>query len=225
MSSERVTERHLEQAVKSLKRIRPDIDWQLDGAYGGHQLCLDQGQPAFSHGHRPKRELLSLIHAFQAGLSLAHYERPIDPELLDMIQTMQGKVFHYDDDEQGVLVTFTVERAKGETYAHGEPTVYAHWEETSGVLSGTTTRAYLGPVPQCCISMLRCIADSFENTAESFRRALPDHLRERTETIEGTTHVPVDQVVAHLPDEDDMPGGPGLDDLPDLGWEDRHGAP
>ena len=194
---QRITIKHLRERLRGLQRIRPDIDWELDGAYGGWQLCYDGGgrQP-FSHGHISPRELLDRMNAFMEGLSFAHGGRPIDPELLDMLQTMQGKVFHYDDDAQGVLVTFTVERAKGETYAHGEPTVYAHWEETSGVLAGKVARAYLGPVPQCCI------AGSFENTGESFRRALPDHLRERTETMEGTTHVPVDQVVAHLPDDD-----------------------
>ena len=191
--SDRINIQDLKGVVIMLSRLRPDIDWELSSSMGGHQLNYKHGKGAenpFSHGHLPKKECYQRMQAFMEGLSFAK-KHPIDDDLLDILQSMQGLVLRHPHD-----CTFTVERAKGETYGSGEPTVYAHWEETSGVLAGKETRQYVGPVPICCV------AECFVSTAEAFCRALPDHLNARTDSIEGTTHVPVDQVVAHLPEDE-----------------------
>ena len=105
-------------------------------------------------------------------------------------------------------VDFTLEQERGETYRSEETALYGHREyEPGSVLEGQNCRHYIGrPSP-------------------GFIDRLPDDLKKATEAISGSTHRAVREVVAHLPDEDDMPGPHGLDDLPDLGWEDRHGSP
>jgi hypothetical protein len=81
-------------------------------------------------------------------------------------------------------VRFTIEPATGETYDSGEPTLYMHDIWQSGVLEGQPCRSYFGPV------------------SESFFEGLPERLQAVT-TVSGSTHIPLDERVAHLPDDDD----------------------
>ena len=112
----------------------------------------------------------------------------------------------YGEQRYDGKVDFTIEQERGETYRSTEIALYGHRQyEPGSVLEGQSCRHYLGrPSP-------------------GFLDRLPDDLKQITEQIAGTTHRPVEQMVAHLPGEDDTP--PGGDDLPDLGWEDRHGDP
>jgi hypothetical protein len=82
--------------------------------------------------------------------------------------------------------SFTIEPARGETYNTGEPTLYFHdvWP-TGSVLVGHPRRTYINEVPP------------------SFHDDLPQDLKDKTTPIEGTSHIPMDERVAHLPDDDD----------------------
>tara|TARA_A100001515_G_C4552360_1_gene203878 strand:- start:660 stop:1076 length:417 start_codon:yes stop_codon:yes gene_type:complete len=131
----------------------------------------------------------------------------------DLIARMRGIVHEaeryrdlFGEQRYDGKADFTLEKERGETYASEEIALYGHRDyEPGSVLEGSSCRFWIG------------------NPSPGFYDRLPDDLKQITAPIEGTTHRPVEEVVAHLPDEDDMP--PGGDDLPDLGWEDRHGEP
>mgnify|MGYP005645317997 CR=1 FL=1 len=84
---------------------------------------------------------------------------------------------------------FTVERAQGETYANPDEWVlYAHATYgRSSVLEGRSKRIYV-----------ESIGDAEE--ARSFMNLVPKWMP--CLHYCGSTHVPVEQVVAHLPDQD-----------------------
>jgi hypothetical protein len=89
--------------------------------------------------------------------------------------------------------TFTLEAGRGETYADGKPTLYGHSTyERSSVLAGRDQRVFV---------------DSWDNWGEA-RAAIVDIQNEhgrrfKCEEIGGTTHVPIEQIVSHLPDDTD----------------------
>ena len=127
-------------------------------------------------------------------------------EMWGIIATAKKYRDIYGEDRYNGAVDFTLEKERGETYSSDSIALYGHRDyEPGSVLEGSSCRFWIG------------------NPSPGFYERLPDDLKAITAPIDGTTHTPLDQVVAHLPDEDDMPGGSGLDDLPDLGYDDRHG--
>ena len=87
-------------------------------------------------------------------------------------------------------VDFTIEQQRGETYNDPDTwALYAHDEyESSSVLAGQSRRCFIDEI-------------GTEAEADAFLKGAPDG-RFALDKIGGTTHVPVDQVVGHLPDED-----------------------
>lgn len=83
---------------------------------------------------------------------------------------------------------FVVEPGHGETYSHGRPVLYAYDTYPSGsVLAGRQRRTYVEEIPE---DMVAGVVDAF--------RALGADI----EASECTGHIPVADMVAHLPDED-----------------------
>ena len=96
----------------------------------------------------------------------------------EIFEEWMSQALHLDPN-----VRFTIEAATGETYDSGELTLYMHdiWQD--GVLKGQGRRSYCGPV------------------SESFFESLPEKLQAVTR-VSGSTHIPMDERVAHLPDDD-----------------------
>lgn len=84
---------------------------------------------------------------------------------------------------------FTLEYGRGETYNSGEPTLYAHDEYPSySVLAGRTRRIW--------IESWKTVEEALKDLAEcgiEFYNMLGG----------GSTHIPVEQMVSHLPDDTD----------------------
>ena len=96
---------------------------------------------------------------------------------------------------------FTLEFGRGETYSHGKPTLYCHAPyPRSSVLYGQDKRVFV---------------DQWESREEALKALTPvrETLGERfkfddwtEDDAGGSSHVPVAQVAAHLPDEPDYDG-------------------
>ncbi len=90
--------------------------------------------------------------------------------------------------------TFTLEHGRGETYAHGKPTLYGHSTyERSSVLAGRPQRVFVAQwdTPQAAYAELAEV----KKQVKGFK--YEDMLGG------GTTHIPVAQIVSHLPDDTD----------------------
>lgn len=91
--------------------------------------------------------------------------------------------------------TFTLESGRGETYCSGKPTLYGHSTyERSSVLAGREQRVFIEQW------------DSWEAARADLAKAKKDFPKFKYEDfgeVGGTTHVPVDQIVSHLPDDTD----------------------
>lgn len=90
-------------------------------------------------------------------------------------------------------VTFTVEHGRGETYATADWTLYAHDRyPRSSVLCGKERRSWLA---------------QFGEGEDGLKRAMElcaaAGILRRTQVYEGTSWVPVEQIVSHLPDDTD----------------------
>lgn len=92
------------------------------------------------------------------------------------------------------LKYFTLEPGAGETYRTNKPTLYGHGSyPRSSVLYGRERRVFI---------------DSFETEPEADEaikaaKKLSSRKRVKVEKIGGSTHVPIDQIVSHLPDDTD----------------------
>lgn len=87
-------------------------------------------------------------------------------------------------------VSFSLENGRGQTYNSGKPTLYAHSTYPRGsVLAGRPKRMFI---------------DQFDS-ADSARKALKEAKVKFDDMIEdgGSSHIPVDQMVSHLPDDSD----------------------
>lgn len=86
--------------------------------------------------------------------------------------------------------TFTLEHGRGETYNHGKPVLYGHSVYPRGsVLAGKELRRFVTewPTPEAALKDLAELPKfKYENMLEG-----------------GTTHIPVEQMVSHLPDDTD----------------------
>lgn len=112
----------------------------------------------------------------------------------DLVKAIQNRVRRHNRYKNGKL-TFTVEYGKGETYSNGDITLYSHDNyERSSVLYGRRRRCWIGSL------------DSSPNAEQVMRDSCKEAgIMKITEFMlgGGTTHIPVEQVVSHLPDDTD----------------------
>ena len=95
-------------------------------------------------------------------------------------------------------VSFTLEAGHGETYHTGQPTLYGHWPyERHSVLAGRECRSYIAAWDSA-EEAHACLAEVKKLCKENKLRVRLDDMLEG-----GTTHVPVEQIVSHLPVDDD----------------------
>lgn len=111
-----------------------------------------------------------------------------------MLERVRDRIECHNKKKNGKL-TFTVEYGRGETYANRDVTVYAHDDyEKSSVLYGRERRMWI-----CSFG--------HEPTAEQDARDTMEAAGAAKMTSfmlgGGTTHVPVSQIVSHLPDDTD----------------------
>ena len=113
-------------------------------------------------------------------------ERPVFADMLDLMLKQPR-----NSTQAGAVESFTVEECRGETYSEpGKWTLYAHSTYgRSSVLAGQNCRQYLRDLGS-------------EEDAMTFMSSVPDWMP--VDKIGGTTHVPVDTVVAHLDDGPDI---------------------
>jgi len=113
----------------------------------------------------------------------------IDERLAERIR---DRIATHNKKKNGKL-TFTVEYGRGETYANRELTVYAHDDyERSSVLAGRERRMWIGALQR----------DLTEQDAHDTIGAA-GATKVTTFMLGGSTHVPISQVVSHLPDDTD----------------------
>jgi hypothetical protein len=109
-----------------------------------------------------------------------------------MLEAVRDRMTTHNKKKHGPL-SFTVEPGRGETYANSELTVYAHDEyEESSVLAGRERRMWIGSFgdgPQA----EQDAHDTIEAAGAS----------KITDFIGSSTHVPIEQIVSHLPDDTD----------------------
>jgi len=90
-------------------------------------------------------------------------------------------------------ITWTIETGRGETYRNRNWTIYAHDNyPRSSVLSGRERRTHImefGP--------------GDEGKQAAIAACQEAGVWKYTEVLGGSTHVPVDQIVSHLPDDTD----------------------
>ena len=88
---------------------------------------------------------------------------------------------------------FTLEKGQGESYSHMKPTLYGHGTfPRSSVLAGRPKRVWV---------------ENWEtwDEANNAIARLDQLLGKRfiCREIEGTSHIPIEQMVSHLPDDDE----------------------
>jgi hypothetical protein len=109
-----------------------------------------------------------------------------------LLERVRDRIATHNKKKNGRL-TFTVEYGRGETYANGQITVYSHDDyERSSVLSGRERRMFIGSLNR----------DATEQDAHDTIEAAGAS-KITTFMLGGSTYVPVDQVVSHLPDDTD----------------------
>tara|TARA_Y100001963_G_C6588938_1_gene357057 strand:+ start:367 stop:690 length:324 start_codon:yes stop_codon:yes gene_type:complete len=93
------------------------------------------------------------------------------------------------------LTHLSLERASGETYSGNNPVLYGHGTyERSSVLAGQSRRVYLEEW------------ETIEDAREALTAAGVDYADDYDDGT--TSHVPVEQVIAHIPENDyDREGG------------------
>jgi len=93
--------------------------------------------------------------------------------------------------EKNPKLTFTVELGCGETYNSGKWTLYSHGVyERGSVLEGQPCRSFI---------------ENFDSQEEAIVYVEENGLTSKTRVLDGggTTFIPTEQMVAHLPDDDD----------------------
>jgi len=109
-----------------------------------------------------------------------------------LLERVRDRIATHNKKKNGKL-TFTVEYGRGETYANGEITVYAHDDyERSSVLYGRERRMWIGSFGR-------------EGTEQDAHDTIEAAGASKTTTfmLGGSTHVPISQVISHLPDDTD----------------------
>lgn len=86
---------------------------------------------------------------------------------------------------------FTVEYGRGETYANSDMTIYAHDDyERSSVLYGRERRMWIASFPVEATEV-----DARETMSHAGVMKITDF------NLGGSSHVPIGQIVSHLPDD------------------------
>ena len=96
-------------------------------------------------------------------------------------------------------INWTIERGKGETYASRDWTIYSHDSyPRSSVLAGRERRTFIWSFDVQC-------DEQDEPAKQAAIKACKDAgVWKYTDVLDGgTTHIPVDQIVSHLPDDTD----------------------
>jgi len=108
-----------------------------------------------------------------------------------MLEQVRDRMATHNTERNGQL-SFTVEPGRGETYANNEFTVYSHDEyEESSVLYGRERRIWIGSFGR----------EGTEQDAHDTIKAAG--ATKITQFCGGSTHVPIEQIVSHLPDDTD----------------------
>ena len=111
----------------------------------------------------------------------------------EVLERVKDRIASHDQRKHGKL-TFTVEFGRGETYANRELTVYSHDDyERSSVLYGRERRMWIDSFDRGATEQ-----DAHETIAAAGATKITHFMLEG-----GTTHVPIDQIVSHLPDDTD----------------------
>jgi hypothetical protein len=88
--------------------------------------------------------------------------------------------------------TFTLECGRGETYSNSYPNLYAHSTyERGSVLAGRPQRVYVTQWRDWAVA---------RETLAAVRKAVKGF---KYDDCGGTTHMPISQLVSHLPDDTD----------------------
>jgi hypothetical protein len=92
-------------------------------------------------------------------------------------------------------ITWTIELGRGETYSSGDWTIYAHDSyPRSSVLSGRERRTFIWSFD----------ADRYGDSGqEAAIQACKAAGVWKYTSVSGSTHVPIEQIVSHLPDDTD----------------------
>jgi len=91
--------------------------------------------------------------------------------------------------------TFTLEAGKGETYRDNKPTLYGHSEYAEGsVLEGKPLRRF--------VEKWNEIGEA-RSAIEQMKAAVPGFEVDDQYDGGNSSHIPIDQMVAHLPDDTD----------------------
>ena len=111
----------------------------------------------------------------------------------NLCEQVRDRIATHNKREHGPL-SFTVEFGRGETYANREITVYSHDDyEDSSVLAGRERRIWIGSLGR----------DGTEQDARETIAAAGATKITQFILGGGSTHVPVSQMVSHLPDDTD----------------------
>ena len=109
-----------------------------------------------------------------------------------MLEQVRDRMATHNTERNGQL-SFTVEPGRGETYANAELTVYSHDEyEESSVLYGRERRIWIGSFGDGP----NAEQDAHDTIAAAGATSITDFLG-------GSTHVPISQIVSHIPDDTD----------------------
>jgi hypothetical protein len=113
-----------------------------------------------------------------------------------MLEQVRDRIVAHNKKRNGKL-TFTVEYGRGETYANNELTVYAHDDyEKSSVLYGRERRMWIGTFGDVIVDGPQIHQDA-KDTIEAAGAS------KITQFMGGSTHVPISQIISHLPDDTD----------------------
>lgn len=110
-----------------------------------------------------------------------------------LLERIQDRITTHNRKKNGPL-SFTVEYGRGETYSNQNITIYAHDKyERSSVLAGRERRMHIGSFGQGHTEQ-----DARDTIEAAGAGKITDFLLEG-----GTTYIPVNQIVSHLPDDTD----------------------
>jgi hypothetical protein len=111
-----------------------------------------------------------------------------------MLTTLLADFFDQNSLRSRKRWTFSLESGRGETYRNENPTLYAHSEyERSSVLAGRPQRVFVAQWKD-----EQSARSDIAEAKKTFKKFRVDDMLSG-----GTTHIPVDQLVSHLPDDTD----------------------
>lgn len=120
--------------------------------------------------------------------------RTLDQEKAHAIATIKDRL-----SQRKGRIRWTIERGMGETYHSRDWTIYSHDSyPRSSVLAGQERRSWI------CSFTVQCAADDEPAKQAAIEACKEAGVWKYTDVMDGgTTHIPIAQVVAHLPDDTD----------------------